>query len=73
MVSGVREDESCLEDKMKKIIQEMNPLDDCQMYDRRKGRCVGLNNTYCRFEECNFYKPRKNDDKEKGGGFFFDE
>ena len=42
---------------------------DCFSYN--KGKCTALNDLYCKYEECRFYK--KKDTKVKGGGMEKDE
>lgn len=42
----------------------MKTKTDCQMYDKKRDKCRGLNKLYCNFENCKFYK-KENEKSDK--------
>lgn len=38
---------------------------DCQMYNTERKRCTGLKDTYCKYENCKFYKKGKRKDGQR--------
>lgn len=36
---------------------------DCMFYKIERGQCIALRDTYCKEENCNFYKKRKEENK----------